>query len=264
MSVGVSVPWFSHRAFRVWERHLTRARRMWRLEMVPPLVEPVVLILALGLGLGTYVELGGDRDYMQFLVPGVLAIFPVFAAIEEGLWGAYFRMEEHGTYQAIMATPASVEDIILGDLLWSGTRVVINSVMILAVALAFTPVYGLVTTPLVLLALPVGFVHGVFMAAACMAYTSRAVSLSTVGFFFSLIIAPMFWFSGVFFPLEGLPDWLQTAAWFIPIAHAVEINRALADAALRPSLLGDLLWLVAGAVACTYVAVYLMRQRLVK
>lgn len=264
MSAGLTVPWFSHRAFRVWERHVVRARRMWRMEMVPPLVEPVVLILALGLGLGTYVELGGDQDYMQFLVPGVLAIFPVFAAIEEGLWGAYFRMEERGTYQAIMATPASVEDIILGDLLWAGTRVVVNSVTILVVALAFTPVYDLITTPLVLLSLPLGFVHGVFMAAACMAYTSKAVSLSTVGFFFSLIIAPMFWFSGVFFPLEGLPGWLQTVAWFIPIAHAVEINRALADAALHWRLLEDLLWLVAGAVACTYLAVYLMRRRLVK
>ena len=254
----------SYRTFRVWQRNGDVFIRLWRAELVWPVVEPVLIILALGLGLGTFVELGGSQTYMQFLTPGILAVYPMWGAVAECAWGSYVRMSMQRTYDAIIATPVNLEDVIAGEICWGATRGPISTFYILLVALAFTPSYGLVDSPLIVLVPVVALLQGVMFASISMSYTSTAVSLTSLNFFFSLVVTPMFWLGGIFFPLDSLPRGFQILAWFLPVSHVVAINRGLVEGNLHWSHLGDLVWILVVMAAFFRLAIFLMRRRLIR
>lgn len=259
--LGVAIP--GRRSFRVWQRNRDVFFQLWKAELVPPVLEPIMMFLALGLGLGTYVELTGDVEYIQFLAPGVLAMFTMFAAVFEALWGAYFRLDRHGTYEAILATPTRPEEIIAGEILWAASRGAINAVLILAVVVALTPVYDLVQSPLAPLTVVAAFCTGILFGAFGQAYVSIARSVSQLNYFFSLFVLPMFWFSGGFFPLDELPSWASTAAWFTPLYHAVEVNRALITGEVGLGLLGHVAWLGLVTFPAVWLALRTMRRRII-
>jgi len=254
----------SLRSLRVWQRNRDVFMRLWRAELVPPLIEPIFFILAIGLGLGAYVNLDGQQDYIQFLVPGMLAIFPMFAAVGECLWGAYFRMARQGTYQAIISTPVSVEDLTGGEILWGATRMVISTTFLLLIVAIFSPVYDLYRSPLILLVPPLSLAAGIVFAATTLSYTAVAPSISSLNYFFTLFITPTFWFGGAFFPPDKLPAALRVVAWFIPTTHIVNVYRGLVDGVPQWSQLGDLAWLAVVGLAFTNLAVVNMRRRLIK
>ncbi len=260
--LGVALP--GHRSFRVWQRHRDVFLRLWRSELAPPIIEPIVMIVALGLGLGTFVELSGDQDYIQFLAPALPAIFPMFGAVFEALWGAYHRLEMQGTYRAILASPARPEDAITGDLLWAATRTTVQALLILGVLLAFTPSYDLVESPLAVLVAPSAFVLGFVFASMGMAYLSVARSISQLTYFFTLAITPMFWFSDAFFPLSDTEPWVRTLAWFLPLTHVVQINRGLMTGDLAWGQLEDVAWLLVFGLGMYWLALRAMRGRLLE
>ena len=260
--LGVAVP--GRHSWRVWQRNRDVFFQLWRVNLVPPIIEPVVMILAMGLGLGAFVELSGDREYIVFLAPGVLAVFPMFAGMGETLWGAFWRMEQQGTYAAILATPARPEDIITGDLLWAATRTLISAVSILIVLALFTPAYGLIQSPLAIFVLPTSILMGLLFGNLGLAYTSYITSIHQLMYFFTLVITPMFWFSGVFFPLDSLPGWVQVLAWFIPMSHVVDLFRGLVSGDMAWAHLGDLAWLLVVTALTFWLALWTMRRRLVQ
>lgn len=260
--LGVAIP--GRRSLRVWQRNRDVYFQLWKTELFPPVLEPVMMFVALGLGLGTYVELTDDSDYIQFLGPGVLAMFTMFAATFEALWGAYFRLDQHGTYAAILATPTRPEEIIAGEILWAASRGAINAVLILMVMLVLTPFYGVIGSPLALLAVPVAFMTGLLFGSFGQAYVSVARSVSQLNYFFSLLILPMFWFSGGFFPLDELPAWAVTASWFTPLYHGVELNRGLISGELGWDDLGHVTWLVVVLLPAAWLALWTMRRRIVE
>lgn len=259
--LGVALP--GRHSLRVWQRNRDVFFQLWKAELVPPLLEPIIMFLALGLGLGTYVQLSGNVEYIQYLGPGVMAMFAMFASVFEALWGAYFRLDRHGTYQAILATPTRPEEITTGEVLWAASRGTINATLILIVMVALSPVYHLVSSPLALLTIPLAFGTGIIFASCGQAYISKAHSVSQLTYFFSLFILPMFWFSGGFFPLDGLPAWATTAAWFTPLYHAVELNRQLISGHLQWSAAGHIAWLVLVAFPLFWLALRLMRKRVI-
>ena len=258
--LGAALP--SHRALRVWQRNRDVYFQLWRVNLFTPLLEPIITILVMGLGLGTYVELSGDQDYIQFVAPGVLAVFPIFAGMMECLWGAHLRLIQHGTYDAILATPARPEDIATGELLWASTHSTINAALILVIMAVFTPAYDLIQSPLAIFALPVVFLISLVLSNLALAFTSTTTAMSQLMYFFTLVIIPMFWFSGVFFPLEQLPDWARTIAWTMPLTHAVDIIRALVEGNPGLDELGDLVWLLIVAGITFLLPLRLMRRRL--
>jgi lipooligosaccharide transport system permease protein len=261
--LGIRLPDVSYRAYRVWQRNRDVYLRLWKAEAIWPLAEPLITLLALGLGLGGLVtrsELPGDQRYIEFIAPGILAVFPMWAAAGECGWGSFFRMENQRTYHAIIATPVSIEDVITGEILWGATRGFISTVYILAVTAAFL----LLDSPMVLLALPMAYVSGFMFASVSLSYTSIARSISSLNYFFALFVTPQFWLGGVFFPLENLPEELQVASWFVPATHVVNIYRGLVQGHLGWGHLGDLAWIVAVAAIFYYVALISMRRRLIQ
>jgi len=261
--LGIRVPDVSYRAYRVWQRNRDVYLRLWKAEAIWPLAEPLITLLALGLGLGeliTETELPGNQRYIEFIAPGILAVFPMWAAAGECGWGSFFRMENQRTYHAIIATPVSIEDVITGEVLWGATRGLISSVYIVAVSAAF----GLLDSPMVLLAFPIAYISSFMFASISLSYTSVARSISSLNYFFALFITPQFWLGGVFFPLERLPEELQAAAWFVPATHVVDIYRGLVQGQLNLSHLGDLAWIGVVAAVFYYLALISMRRRLIQ
>lgn len=253
-------PDVSLRALRVWQRNRDVYLRLWKSELIWPLIEPLVTLTALGVGLGGLVDLDSGQSYIEFIAPGLLAVWPMWAAAGECGWGSFFRMENQRTFDAIVATPVSIEDVITGEILWGMTRALVSTVYILIVITA----WGLVDSPLALLVLPLAILPGIMFASISLSYTSFAWSISSLNYFFAVFITPMFWLGGVFFPIDRLPDWAEKASWFIPATHAVEVYRGLTSGNVEWSHLGDIAWMAVVAAVFYIVAVYSMRRRLVK
>jgi len=256
-------PDVSSGAYRVWQRNRDATLRNWKTEFLGIAIEPFAIILALGLALGRFVDLGRGENYVEFLAPGLLALFPMFAATFECAWGSYVRLEMQGTYESIVATPISVDDVITGEILWGTTRSLVNGTYILIVMFILNPWLHMVDSPLALLAIPVGILPGLLFSSISIAFASIARAMSHFAYFFNLIINPMFWFGGAFFPFDAMPQWVQIAGWFVPLKHVVDIYRGLIGGNLEWSMLASLVWLAVFTAVFYVVAVKLMRRRLI-
>lgn len=263
MSAFAVRPDLSIGAWRVWQRHRDVLLTLWKSEFLAQLIEPVIVIFALGLGLGQFVQLANGQDYVVFLAPGLLAMFPMFAATFECSWGSYVRLEMQGTYRAIMATPVSVDDIITGELLWGTTRSMITGAYILLVAALLNPWLHMVGSPLAILILPLSFLPGMLFSSISLCFASVARAMSQFSYFFNLVINPMFWFGGAFFPFDELPVWAQVLGWLIPLTHVVNVYRGLLEGQLEWSHLGDLAWIVVATGVFYWLALVGMRRRLI-
>jgi lipooligosaccharide transport system permease protein len=250
-------------SIHVWQRNRDVFLHLWKAELSWPIVEPVLIMIGLGLGLGTFVELDQDQDYLQFITPGLLAVFPMFAAVSECGWGSYTRMEMQHTFDAILATPVSIDEIITGEIIWAASRAALNTFYILLVALVLTPFYDLIESPLFWVTLPFAFLHGFMFGALSLSYTANVRAMSQLMYFFSLIVMPMFYLGGVFFPLDDLSLGFRIAAWILPITHVVEINRALISAEWDWTLIFNLLYIVVAAFIFYRIALWRVRVRMI-
>jgi hypothetical protein len=123
---ALQAPDLSYRAYHVWQRNRDVYLRLWKSEAIWPLAEPIITLLALGLGLGELVKLESGQRYIEFIAPGLLAVYPMWAAAGECAWGSFFRMDTQKTFNAIIATPVSIEDVITGGSV-GATRALISS-----------------------------------------------------------------------------------------------------------------------------------------
>ncbi|MCS7003203.1 MAG: ABC transporter permease [Dehalococcoidia bacterium] len=246
-------------AFRVWQRNADVYVRLWRSEAWPPFVDAFITLIAFGFGLGAYVALG-TADYIIFLAPGLIAQSVLFGASFETTYGSYFRMDIQRTFEAMIATPLSIEDVITGEVMWGATRSLISATALLIIM----PVFGLVQSPWAALILPAAFLAGLVFAALGMLFTSFVASINAYNYYLSLFITPNIFFGNVFFPLDRLPDALRWFAYGLPTTHVSTIFRALNEGALTPSLLWNALYLVVVGGATYLFALIQMRRRLIR
>ncbi|MFN8484908.1 MAG: ABC transporter permease [Anaerolineae bacterium] len=249
----------SYRAARVWQRNYDVFIRMWKTELWPPFLEPIMQIVALGLGLGAYVTSINGMSFIQFIAPGFVASGVMFTASFECMFGSYIRMEYQRTFDAIIATPATVEDVIAGEVMWATSRGVFAAIVVLIVMLVF----GLVQSPWAILAVGVAAVEGMLFAALAITFTAVVPSIDNFNYLITLGLTPMFLFSGVYFPIENLPPTLQTLAWFSPLTHAVLPIRGLVLGQPGLWMIGDIVWMLVVGGALFITALYLMRRRLI-
>lgn len=255
-----SPPELSHYALRVWQRNLTVYGKIFLSSLMPNIFEPLIYILGMGLGLGMFVDKIGGIPYVNFLAPGLIASSAMFAASYECTFGSFVRMEFQKAYEAIIATPANVDDVVAGEILWGTTKSVwYGSIILLVITLM-----GLVKSGYALLIPVILVVTGFLFANLAMIVTALVPKIDNFNYFFSLLFTPMFMFSGIFFPLSGLPGYVQTVAWFTPLYHVVNLARGLALGRLTMSMWGDLAWLVVVGAAIFVLPVNLMRRKLIQ
>ncbi len=249
----------SPRFVAVWQRHIDVFRHLWVTRSVLPVVEPLITFLVLGFGLGQFVDLDGGRDYIEFLAPGMMAAFPMWHAFFICLWGSWIRMDSEHAYDAIIATPLEPEDVAAGEIAWATTMVLLTTFYVLLMSLAF----GLVSSPLVVLTLPVAALHGWLLASMALSYSTSISSSSQIDYFFTIVALPMFWVGDVFFPKEDLPAAMQGVGWLMPLTHTVAVYRGLMEGAVGWGTLGDLAWLAVVAWLFFQLAMWRTRKRLV-
>ena len=245
---------------RVWQRNRDATMRAWKVEFGGLLVEPFILLFAMGFGLGPYIGNMGDLSYAEFIAPGVVASYAMFHATFDATYGAYLRMESHHIYESMLYTPIEPRDIVLGEVMWGATRAVASAVAVMVAA----AIFGLVSSPLALLAIPVAYLIGLVFAALSMVLTSTATTIGAMNNFFTLFLMPMFYLSGTFFPLERLPAVVQELAWLLPLTPATALVRGLMTGELTPWMFAWTAELIAFAVLPLFLASYFMRRRLLK
>ncbi len=256
----LSIPPVSRRAMKVWRRNLTVFSRTWKVNFFPPLVEALLYLFAIGMGIGSYVNEIEGIPYVMFIAPAILAIAVMNSAFFECTYGSYVRMYYQKSFDAMIATPLSIEDVIAGELLWGATRSVIYVVIMLPVL----AVFGVISLPVALLVIPLGFIGGLMFAGVAMCFTSVTPSIDTLNYPAFLFITPMTLFSGTFFPLSLLPPALQYLALaLLPLTHLVAIMRMLTLAAISPVLLLHLGWIIMVTALCCIAAINMMRRRLI-
>ncbi|TFG36229.1 MAG: ABC transporter permease [Nitrospirales bacterium] len=247
------------RAFRVWQRHLTVYTKLYKSSIALNFVEPVLYLAALGLGLGAFVQKINGVPYIQFIAPGIIASSSMFAAIYECTYGTYVRMTYQKTFDAILATPVNIDDLVAGELLWGATKSLLYGVIIIIVIALF----GLVDSPLIVLAVPVLFITGLIFAEISVIFTAVVPGIVSFNYFYTLFMTPMFLFSGIFFPLDNLSSVVTKIAFFTPLYHLVNICRALASGNVSVCL-ADIAWILAAVLLLAPFPFRLMRKRIVK
>lgn len=251
---------FSWRFIRLWQRNRDVFFRLWHAEAPGSIIEPVIILLAFGLGLGAYVGVVGGQDYIVFIAPGIIVSYAMFSAAFECTYAAFIRMEHQYTYDAILATPLNVEDITAGEIFWGATRALMTSCIILAITAAFQ----LVSSPWALLIPLIAFLEGIMFAAISLFFTSIVPSIYSFNYYFTLFITPMSILSGVFFPLTSFPRILQTLAWAAPLTPVVHLTRALFQGEFQLDLLLALGIIIVYAAVFVFISMITMRRRLTK
>jgi len=258
------LPQISRRCWRVWQRNFTVYRKTWKISFVPPLLEPVFYLLAFGVGLGALVHSVGyqgvEVSYPAYIAPALLAVAVMYNAFFETTYNSFVRMYYQKTFDAMLATPLNIEEVITGEILWAATK----SVIALALMLIIVHLFGLVRFPHGWLLFPLALIGGLAFASIGMIFTALVPTIDVFNLPIFLFITPMFLFSGTFFPLDGLPLWAQTLAQFLPLTHLVTLARALCMGYLGPDLLWSVLYLLLFCAICTPLALLLMHRRLIK
>ena len=255
-----SVPPVTRRAARVWRRNFDVFVRTWKVNFFPPFVEALLYLSAIGLGIGTYVGALDGVPYIVYIAPAILAISAMNSAFFECTYGSYVRMYYQKSFDAIIATPLSIEDVIAGELLWGATRAVISVAIMLPVLVAF----NVITLPLSLLAIPLAFIGGLMFAGLAMCFTAITPGIDTLNYPAFLLITPMMLFSGTFFPISVLPAVFQfIAVAFLPLTHLVSLLRMVTIPSPDPVFLLNIAWILVATVIFCVIAINLMRRRLI-
>lgn len=252
----------SYRFAFVFLRNLVSYKRFVVPTFLVSLVEPLFYLITFGVGLGAYMGAFGGKPYLHFLVPGVLVSSVMLTSTFECLYGTFVKIIHEKVYDSLVSTPVSVEDAVAGDILWATFRGLISGTLMMTVAMVMGvfpySVQGL------LLILVVMVVVGVLFGSLAMIVTSLAPNFDFFNYYTELVITPMLFFSGVFFPLDRFPGWMQRLADFLPLTHAVKISRAVYAGEFSSSLLVDLAVILAVEVAAFYVGCRMMKRRLIK
>jgi lipooligosaccharide transport system permease protein len=253
---GIALP--SLRWLPVWRRHSL----VWRKLLVPSLVgnfgDPLLYLFALGYGLGRFVGEMDGMPYITFLASGIVCSSAMNTATFESLYSAYTRMTTQQTWAGMLATPLDVEDVVMGEMMWAGTKSLMSAGAILAVAVML----GIVQTKLAIFVLPIALLVGICFSAMALVVTALSKSYDFFMYYVTLLITPMMLFSGVFFPLEGLPRALRWGGSILPLSHAVAIIRPLVIGRWPDSTVFHLAVLLAYSAAAYTLATALARRRL--
>lgn len=227
-------------AYRVWYRDARNFSKLWRGALLPTFLDPMFYLLAMGFGLGTYLATIQGIPYKDFIAPGLVASAAMWAAAFETTYNVYIKMNENHLYDALVATPIEVPDVVTGEIAWSATRSLVYGTAFLIVIAAFGLVgsWWALTIPLFI------FIGGACFGTIGMLFTALIPKIDLYSYFFTLYITPMFLFSGIFFPLTKLPDAIEWVAWFTPLYHLVNVMRELSNGPDLWSVAGNTAWLV--------------------
>jgi len=252
----------SYRIYYVFLRNLVSYKRFVVPTFLVSLVEPLFYLITFGIGMGAYMGQFGGKPYLYFLVPGVLVSSVMMSSTFECLYGTFVKMIHEKLYDSLIATPVSAEDAVAGDIAWAVFRGLVSGSLMMLVSILMGIIPGSLISLLLLLLLMI-FV-GILFASLAMIVTSVSPSFDFFNYYTELIITPMLFFSGVFFPLDRFPAWMKTLSNFMPLTHAVKISRAVFSGEYDSGLILNFLVILVLEMIAFYIGIKMMKRRLIK
>ena len=246
-------------AFNILKRHLIVFRRTLWSNMVFNAIEPFLYLSAMGFGLGAFVQDMGGMSYLQFIAPGMVASASMWAATFECTYSSFVRLHYQKSFHAMLAGPATVADVVAGEVLIGIVKNIVFGIVILVVIGMMGQIQSAwsLMIPLFLI-LP-----GTVFSLMALSYTGIITHIDYLNYYITLVTTPMYLFAGVFFPVSSMPVWLQTIAWFNPLYHSVEVCRGLVVGQISMTLWLHAACLLFVSVVLALVPVYFMKKRII-
>ena len=246
-------------ALAVWRRNVIVHLRIWKLNLVAPIIEPVISVMGFGLGIGALVagRVSGI-SYLSFVGAGLLSITVLMRAMFEMTYASYFKMVYQSTYDAILATPVDPESLAVGEILWALSHALFDTIVIMMVL----TIFGAATSPWAILA-PLPLIAGAtFMAGLSLGITAHVHDIDAFNLVMALFFSTMY-VSGAFFPLDVLPLWLRAPARVLPLTESIELTRAFLTGRFRSVHVYEALYLIISAIVACEWAMRSLRKRVV-
>lgn len=252
--------WFEPQCISaVWTHELALYRRYWASTTFSSIVEPTIYLLAFGVGFGSLISFIGDRPYIEFLGTGVVATAVIFTSAFAGMFVTFVRRTFQQTYDAMLATPVDVHELVTAEAMWHATKAGVYGCSPLLVAMAFglDPAWGMLVVPFV------GFLTGLGFALFGIWTSAVVPSIDSFNYIISAVITPLFLVAGTFFPLDQFPAWARAIAQLNPLYHCVELVRHAAFGFEPLKDLYHVAVLIVFAAIMWSLAVRRMRRRLI-
>ncbi|HID96955.1 MAG TPA: ABC transporter permease, partial [Thermodesulfobacteriaceae bacterium] len=244
--------------FKVWLRNARVWRKHMRASLIGNLGQPFLFLLAMGYGLGRTIPEIEGLTYLQFIAPGLVSSAVMYSGAFETTYGSYTRLSTQHTYEAILMTPVSVEELALGEVFWGATKGLISGMIMLAVM----PFFGVLPSFWTLALIPVLFLAGVLFASLGLIMTALAANYEFFNYSTSLLITPLFLFSGIFFPVEAMGTVARWIVLSLPLTHVVKLSRMLCYGHICQGWSPSLAIIAFYTSVFTWMAVILIRRRL--
>ena len=254
------LPELSVRFVPVWQRNFLVWKKLAIASVLGNVAEPLITLIAFGYGLGSLLKEINGVPYIAFLASGSICMSVMMASSFEALYSAFSRMHVQKTWEALLNTPLALDDIVLAEMLWAATKSLISGMAILAVLFGL----GIGLHPTTLLVPPLLFIIGMTFASIALIVNALAKAYDFFTYYFTLVLTPMIFLSGVYYPTTQLPAWLQTLAALLPLSAAVDLVRPLLLGQMPESPALKLAALLAYGVTGFYLALVLTRRRLLK
>lgn len=261
-SAGASIyrwPSASLRFVPVYLRNLLVWRKLAVASVLGNIADPLITLVAFGYGLGQLLREVQGVPYIVFLAGGAVCMSTATAASFESLYSAFSRMHVQRTWESILNAPIELDDVIVAEWLWAATKSAFSGVAILAVVLAL----GVSREPTLVLVVPVVLLAGLTFSAIGLCFNALARGYDFFTYYFTLVLTPMTFLSGVYYPIDRFPDWLAAIAAFLPLTAAVELARPLVLGRLPEHALPQIALLCGYAAAAFWAALVLTRRRFV-
>jgi lipooligosaccharide transport system permease protein len=253
-----ALPRLSLRFYPIWKRHFLVWKKLAAPSIMGHLADPLIYMLGLGYGLGSLLPEMGGMSYIAFLAAGTVCYSTMNSASFEALYSGFARMHEQRTWDAILNTPVTLDDVVMSEILWAATKSLMSGAAVLSVIWLM----GLSHSLMSLWMLPLALMVGLVFASVGLIMTALAPSYDFFMYYFTLVITPMMLICGVFFPVTQLPQGIQIVASVLPLTHAVDLARPLMSGVVPPQALMHIAVLVAYTLAGFYISLVLFRRRL--
>jgi lipooligosaccharide transport system permease protein len=237
--------------------------KTWKTNFIPPLLEPLLYLLSIGIGVGALISgiddgSGHRMSYRQFVAGGIIAITMMQVSFGETTYNSFIRMWFQKTWEAITATPMTLDDVLVGELVWAAIKGAINAFLMAIVVAAF----GLLPWLMVPLVIPVALLVGMGFAGIGLCWSALVKGIDGFSFAMYLFMTPMMLFAGTFFPLTQLPPTAQVVAKLLPLTNAVLVVRPLTLGLPMEVPLLPVLYLAVAAIVFPMLAIHLMKRKL--
>jgi len=243
----------------VMSRDIALFGRYWRATTFSSVVQPTIYLLAFAAGVGALVPHIGRVSYRDYIATGVVATAVLFSSAFPGMFNTFIRWRFQRTYDAMLAAPVDVEELVTAEVLWISVRAGVYGLAPILVGIVFglPPVFGM------LLVVPIGIVTGFGFAAFGVLLAAIARTIDNFNYITSAVLTPMFLVAGTFFPVGSLPAGIRQIALVNPLYHCVQLVRDATLFGLRVADLGHLAVLLAFAVVMWRLAIWRLRGRLI-